>query len=116
MATSRRISFSRFARPRTLVRVGHRQPGVLRRPWPAGSVSLVLILLAGVLVALGAIDGALDRDCEAGFFTAFGTGMRALAYVAFIEIPLVAVYYAALAGVGILIAALGLAQRLFRSG
>ena len=101
----------------------HRQPGKLLRAWRAGTVSLWLILLAGVpavvavvLAALGAIDGALDRDCEAGFFTACGAGMRALAYVAFIGIPLVTVYYAALAGLGILVAVLGLVRRLFRSG
>ena len=79
-------------------------------------VPTVLFLLLGVV---GAIDGALDRDCQVGLFSACGPDMRALAYVGFVGFPLVALYYAVLGAYGLFLAgarALEVLGRLIRTG
>ncbi|MBT8215614.1 MAG: hypothetical protein KJO17_02045 [Acidimicrobiia bacterium] len=81
-----------------------RQANPIVRALRSGVTGWIGILVVGVpavllllLSLVGAVDGALDRDCQVGLFSACGAGMRSLAYVAFIGIPLVGVYYAGLA-------------------
>ena len=63
----------------------------------------ILVVPLGILAVLsvfGALHGAFEQDCQVGFYTACGPGMKAAAYAVFLGFPLLAVYYLVLALVG----------------
>ena len=65
-------------------------------------LAAVPIVLLVVLAVLGALHGATEQDCRAGFYTACGPGMKAAAYAVFYGAPILAAYYFVLALIGLL--------------
>lgn len=52
--------------------------------------------MLALLAVFGALHGAFEEDCQVGFYTACGPEMKALAYAAFLGIPLLIAYYVTL--------------------
>jgi hypothetical protein len=64
-------------------------------------IVVIPLVAIGLFAGLGALHGALEQDCQVGLFSACGPGAKALAYVVFVSVPAVIVYYLVLALVAV---------------
>ncbi len=75
-----------------LIRAGHYAVWLVAVP----------IVLLSLLAVFGALHGAFEEDCQVGFYSACGPGMKAAAYALFLGAPILGVYYLVLALIGFL--------------